>query len=200
MSQSNGNQISMISKDVLYQGWSRIVDYRFTYQRGDGTVSERSWEVCERPEASAVLVYNRDLGKLIFVRQFRPPVYAMKHGDGFFLEIAAGLIDEGETPDVAARREVREETGYAVGKLEPITAMISAPGLMTEKVHCFAAIVDGTMHVDDGGGLAEENEDIELVELSLDEASAMIQSGEISDAKTVIAVQWALLNPAFFEA
>jgi nudix-type nucleoside diphosphatase (YffH/AdpP family) len=188
----------ILKKTVLFEGWSRIVEYVFSYRDSKGRESERSWEVCERPEAATVLVYDRDLGKLVLVRQFRVPVYAMGGRDGFLLEAAAGLIDEGESPEQAAIREAREETGYAIGELIPVSAMISAPGILTEVVHCFAAVADGSMRIGDGGGLDDEHEDIEIVTLTLDEAMAMVASGEISDAKTIIMLQWAAMNRPVF--
>lgn len=192
------DRVDIIRKNKLYEGWSRVVEYVFRYRDGAGRESERSWEVCERPEASAVLVFDRDAGKFVLVRQFRVPVFAMGEGDGFFLEAAAGLIDDGETPEQAAMREAREETGYAVDALIPVRAIITAPGLLTEKVHCYAAIVDASMRVGDGGGLDDEHEDIELVSLSPQEAMAMVETGAISDAKTVVLLQWAAMNRGVF--
>ncbi|MGV0910179.1 NUDIX domain-containing protein [Martelella sp. FOR1707] len=188
----------ILQKNVLFEGWSRIVEYVFHYRDSKGRDSDRSWEVCERPEAASVLVYDRDLGRFVLVRQFRVPVFALGGRDGFLLEAAAGLVDDGETPREAAIREAREETGYAVGELIPVSAMIPAPGILTEVVHCFAAIADGSMRVEDGGGLADEHEDIEIVTLTLDEAMAMVTSGEISDAKTIIMLQWAAMNRQIF--
>lgn len=188
----------ILQKNVLFEGWSRIVEYVFHYRDSKGRDSDRSWEVCERPEAASVLVYDRDLGRFVLVRQFRVPVFALGGRDGFLLEAAAGLVDDGETPREAAIREAREETGYAVGELIPVSAMIPAPGILTEVVHCFAAIADSSMRVDDGGGLADEHEDIEIVTLTFDEAMAMVTSGEISDAKTIIMLQWAAMNRSVF--
>nr|WP_272211089.1 NUDIX hydrolase [Marinicella sp. W31]MDC2876972.1 NUDIX hydrolase [Marinicella sp. W31] len=198
MTKGQSDRISMTGKTVLHDGWSRLVDYSFSYTFSDGKVVARNWEVCERPAASSVLVFDRDARKFVLVRQFRVPVYAMGEGDGFFLEAAAGLIDEGETPEQAAIREAREETGYNVEKLIPVRAIVPAPGLMTEKVHCYAAVVDGAMRVGSGGGLDAEHEDIELVFLTFDAAMAMVESGDISDAKTVVMLQWAALNRRVF--
>ncbi|WP_174800758.1 NUDIX domain-containing protein [Martelella limonii] len=192
------DRVDIISRKTLFEGWNRIVEYVFRYHDSKGRDIERSWEVSERPEAAAVLVFDRDLGRFVLVRQFRVPVYAMGEGDGFFLETAAGLIDKGETPDEAAIREAREETGYAVETLIPAYRIVSAPGLMTEKIHCYTAIVDASMRVAEGGGLADEHEDIELVTLSLEEAMDMVATGAISDAKTVVMLQWAAMNRQVF--
>lgn len=198
MATDRSDRVSVRAKNMKYEGWSRIVEYDFSYRTGNGDVIERSWEVCERPNASAVLVFDRDKGKFIFVRQLRVPVYAMGEGDGFLIEAAAGLIDKGETPEQAARREAREETGYDVHDIRLVSGMLSAPGLMTEKVFCYVAVAGSSMRVTEGGGLAAEHEDIELLELTFDEATAMVETGEICDAKTVILIQWAALNRSFF--
>lgn len=188
------DRVSILNTKTLYKGWSTLVEYVFRYRAADGSETERSWEVCMRPEASAVLVYDRDLGKFVLVRQFRVPVYAAGLGEGFLIEAAAGLIDAGETPEQAAIREAGEETGYRIETLIPVSAVVSAPGLMTERVHCYFAIADESMRIGDGGGLADEHEDIELVAFTLDEAMAMVASGKIADAKTVVLLQWAALN------
>ncbi|MBB4121690.1 NUDIX domain-containing protein [Martelella radicis] len=198
MTRDQSAPISNLSRTTLSDGWCRLVEYAFDYHFADGRVVERSWEVCERPEATSVLVFDRSSRKFVLVRQFRVPVYAMGEGDGFFLETAAGLIDDGESPEETAIREVCEETGYHVEELLPIRAIIAAPGLMTEKIHCYAAIVDEGMRIGAGGGLDEEHEEIQVVHLAFDEAMAMVDSGEISDAKTIVMLQWAALNRDVF--
>ncbi|WP_176083224.1 NUDIX hydrolase [Martelella sp. HB161492] len=199
MSEKTSDRVTILETTQIYSGWTTLNAYRFSYLKADGGTYELTWEVCIRPEAAAVLVFDRDLGKFVFVRQFRIPVYLSTEGAGFLLEVAAGLIDKGEVPVEAARREVMEETGYRVDDLRHVVTTITAPGVMTEHIHCYVAIVDSSMRVAEGGGLDDENEDLEIVTFGFDEAIAMIESGEITDAKTVILLQWAQLNRSFFE-
>ena len=121
-------------------------------------------------------------------------------GPDFLLDIPAGLL-EGDAPHEAIRREAMEETGYFVGEAHHLFDFFASPGTLTEKVALFAAFVSASDRVMEGGGLEEEHEYIEVVELKLDEAFAMISSGEIVDAKTIMALQWAMLaRPALNNA
>jgi ADP-ribose pyrophosphatase len=107
--------------------------------------------------------------------------------------VPAGLLDDDE-PEAAIRREAMEETGYRVRDVRFLFRAYSAPGAVTEVVHFFAAVIDIADRVTDGGGLDEEHEDIEVLELSLDRAVAMVESGEIVDLKTIALLQWAASN------
>ncbi|TPW29729.1 NUDIX hydrolase [Martelella alba] len=198
MTDKTSDRVSILETKQIYSGWTTLNAYRFSYAKANGEAYEVTWEVCMRPEAAAVLVFDRDLGKFVFVRQFRMPAYLSMDGDGFMLEVAAGLIDDGEVPLKAAQREVLEETGFRVEALHHVLTTLTAPGLMTEHIHCYATIVDAGMRVAEGGGLDEENEDLEIVTIGFDEAIAMVVSGEIVDAKTVILLQWAAMNRSFF--
>jgi nudix-type nucleoside diphosphatase (YffH/AdpP family) len=116
------------------------------------------------------------------------------HGEpAWILETPAGLLD-GDEPEPAIRREAMEETGFRVRDVRFLFKAYSSPGSSTEVVHFFAASIDTKDRVSEGGGLAEEHEDIEVVEIPLDGAMAMIESGEIIDFKTIILLQWAMLN------
>ena len=125
----------------------------------------------------------------MLVRQFRVPAYVNGH-DGWLLEVPAGLLD-GDNPEEAIRREAAEETGYRVENVTHLFKSFMSPGSVTETLDFFVAEIDVTQRADEGGGLEEEHEDIEVLDVSLDEALAMIASGEIMDAKTVMLLQWA---------
>jgi GDP-mannose pyrophosphatase NudK len=126
------------------------------------------------------------------VRQLRIPAYLNGHS-GWLLETPAGLLD-GDHPAEAIKREVMEETGYLVTDVRPVFQAFMSPGAVTETVHFFAAIIDVTVRAEDGGGAAHEDEDIEVLEIPLADAMAMIDSGEICDGKTIMLLQWAMLN------
>ncbi|WP_315943090.1 NUDIX domain-containing protein [Microbacterium festucae] len=133
---------------------------------------------------------------MLLTRQFRYPVYVNDHPDGMPLETAAGLLDD-DDPATAIRREAAEETGVEVGELTHVWDVYMSPGSVTERIHFFAAPYDGAARHGDRGGLAEEGEHIELVEVGIDEALAMVRGGRIQDAKTIMLLQWAVLDGPF---
>lgn len=140
-----------------------------------------------RPDAVALLVFNKDTNKIILVKQFRYPI-ANREPENI-LEVVAGKIDGGESPKAAAIRELEEEIGYSIKEemLSNSLEMFASPGYSTEKIHIFLAIVDNSNKTSDGGGVAGEHENIEIVEIDLNEFMSKIRSNEIKDAKTIIA-------------
>ena len=159
------------------------VTYR--YETFAGPMSEDvTREVFRAREAVAVVVFDKALGKLALIRQFR--IHTHLRGNGWLLELAAGMMDPGETPLEAALRETAEETGYDVADADYVTAFFTAPGGTTELVHLFHVEAEGRARVADG----LEDEDIETVFLTPEEARAMLWSGEIADAKTIIGLSW----------
>ena len=143
----------------------------------------------ERGNSVAVLVFNLNTNKLILINQFRYPTY--ENGHGWINEAIAGIIDAGETPEEAARREVHEETGLNISSLEHIATFYPSPGGSSEQIFLYYSEVSGetTIH-NNSGGLADEGEDIMSLELSLEDALGKISSGEIIDAKTIIGLYW----------
>ena len=111
------------------------------------------------------------------------------------IEVPAGLLD-GDQPEAAIRREAMEETGFRVRDVRFLFKAMTSPGSSTEVIHFFAAVIDTSDRVADGGGLAEEHEDIEVLEVRLPDAIVMIEKGDICDAKTIMLLQWAALNVA----
>jgi nudix-type nucleoside diphosphatase (YffH/AdpP family) len=142
-----------------------------------------------------VLLYDAERRTVLLTRQFRFPAYVNGHPDGLLLETAAGLLDD-DDPVTAVRREAEEETGHRVGELTHVFDLFMSPGSVTEQLHCYAGSYDAGTRTTAGGGLAEEGEDIEVVELDVDEALAQVGTG-IVDAKTVLLLQWAVLSGPF---
>lgn len=176
----------------MFQGFFGVDDATLRYEKPDGTMSDVTSRLCvERGDAAGVVVFNTDSQKLILVRQFRYP--CLRHGDGWPIEIVAGAIDPGETPEQAARREVEEEIGYRVKSLTKIGPFYGSPGGLSEVVHLFYAEVASHEVVHQGGGL--EGEDVELVRVTRDEAFAMMDRGEIRDAKALIGLSWLRRQP-----
>ena len=150
----------------------------FEYRRANGEWQTQSRETYDRGNCATVLPYNLAQRTVVLVRQFRYPVYVNGYDD-LLIEAAAGVLD-GEAPEVRIRAEAEEETGYRLGSIR--------------KQHFFVAEYDPSMRVGSGGGLADEGEDIEVLELPIDSALAMISDGRIVDAKTIMLLQYAALH------
>ncbi|RMF76699.1 MAG: NUDIX hydrolase [Chloroflexi bacterium] len=173
----------------------QLKETRLRYERYDGTMSDEIVRLnLERGDSAAVLIHNQAKDVLLFTEQFRYPTY--EKGPGWMLEVTAGMVDEGENPAETMRRELQEEIGYQVQSLQKISTFYVSPGGTSERIHLFYASVTDSDRTGKGGGLAREGEDIRTVALSVDEAIKMVESGEICDAKTMIAVQWLQLNRA----
>ncbi len=182
----------IVQDKTLSDGWTRLSNYEIDYTDSQGETHRLHREVYHRTPAATILLHDPKRDTVVLVRQFRLP--AQLHGEpAWILETPAGLLD-GEEPEAAIRREAMEETGFRVRDISFLFKAYSSPGSSTEVVHFFAALIDTEDRVSNGGGLAEEHEDIEVVEVPLDEALAMIGTGEIVDFKTIMLLQWAALN------
>ncbi|TMJ47295.1 MAG: GDP-mannose pyrophosphatase [Alphaproteobacteria bacterium] len=164
----------------------------FEWRRADGEWQTQHREVFDRGDAATVLPYNLNERTVVLVRQFRYPAYVNGHDD-LMIEAAAGLLDN-ETPEVRIRAETEEETGYRLHDIRKVFEAFMSPGAVTEKLHFFVAEYEPHMRMGDGGGLPSEGEDIEVLELPIDQALAMIGDGRIVDAKTIMLVQYAALH------
>jgi nudix-type nucleoside diphosphatase (YffH/AdpP family) len=164
----------------------------FEWRRADGEWQALTREVFERDDAAALLAYNLAQRTVILVRQFRYPAYVNGYDD-LLTEAAAGLLDK-DTPESRIRAEAEEETGYRLKHVKKIFEAFMSPGAVTEKIHFFVAEYDPSMKIGSGGGLASEGEDIEVVELSIDQALEMVGDGRIVDAKTIMLLQYAALH------
>ncbi|GIF13660.1 NUDIX domain-containing protein [Actinoplanes teichomyceticus] len=182
--------------ELLATAWHVLRRTTYDYRRRDGSWSRERRETYDRGDGATVLLYHPEQETVLLTRQFRYPVYVNGHPDGMFLETAAGLLD-GEDPAAAIRREASEELGVVIGELEPVFAVWTSPGSVTERVHCFAAPYSAQSRVGPGGGLADDGEDIAAVEMPFTQALKGIETGEIADAKTIMLLQWAALRGPF---
>ncbi len=174
----------------LYDGFLKLEETYLRHETPDGGMSPEMMRLnVERGDGAAVLVFNRDRGTVVLTRQFR---YAnWKRGDGgASLEIPAGTVAAGESPEDVARSELLQEIGYDVADLRPLFTFYASPGTSTERVFLYYAEVAGDHKVSDGGGLDTEHEYIEVVEMPVDEALDALDRGLMGDAKTIIALQW----------
>ncbi|MBM1174601.1 NUDIX domain-containing protein [Microvirga arabica] len=169
--------------ETLYEGWRKLL--KLTVQMPDGRTMAR--EVLNSADAAAVLPYDWQARKVILVRQFRAPVMHVE-GEPDLLEAVAGLLD-GDEPEACARREAMEEAGLRLRDLERVVTAWSTPGITTERLHLFLAPYTSADRVEEGGGLAEEHEEIEVLEIDIDELMEMLQQGAIADMKTLVLIQ-----------
>ena len=191
-------KIDILKDENLSKKWYHLSNVTFDYTGSTGKTVTLKREVYDRGNGATILLFDPKRETVILVRQFRMPVHLNGHS-GWLIETPAGLLD-GDHPEEAIRREVMEETGYAVHAVRPVFRSFMSPGAVTEIIHFFVALIDSAERVSDGGGVADEHEDIEVLEIGLDKAMAMIESGDICDAKTIMLLQWAALNRAKLKA
>jgi nudix-type nucleoside diphosphatase (YffH/AdpP family) len=177
---------------VLSDNYATLKDTTFEWRRANGEWQTQTRETFDRGNAATLLPYHLKQRTVVLVRQFRYPAYVNGYDD-LMIEALAGLLDN-ETPDVRIRAEAEEETGYRLGDVRKVFEAFMSPGAVTEKIHFFVAEYDPSMKIGSGGGIADEGEDIEVLELSIDQALAMIADGRIADAKTIMLLQYAALN------
>jgi GDP-mannose pyrophosphatase NudK len=186
-------RIRNIEKTLLSDNWYTLNKYVFDYQNTNGQWQRQVRESYDRGNGATVLLYNSDEGKIVLTRQFRMPTYVNGNPDGMLIETCAGLLEQ-DNPEDCIIREIEEETGYQINKVKKLFEAYMSPGSVTEVVHFFIAQYQDTMRVSEGGGLAQEQEYIEVLEMDFDLAYNMIASGEIKDAKTIMLLQYAKLH------
>ena len=182
--------------ELLASGWHVLRRTTFEQRRRDGSWTTEQRETYDRGNGATLLPYDVDRGTVLLTRQFRYPAYVNGSPDGMLVEAAAGLLDE-QDAESAVRREAEEELGIRLGEVARLFDLFMSPGSVTERVAFFAAPYTPADRVSDGGGVADEGEDIEVLELGIDEALAMVDDGRIADGKTIVLLQWAVLRGPF---
>jgi len=188
------NPIIKIQKtELLSDNWYVLNKVTYEYQKEDNTIETHIREVYDRGNGAAILLYNSTNKTVILTRQFRLPTYLNGNASGMMIEVCAGLLDK-DHPEQCIIRETEEETGYRLSTVHKVFETYMSPGSVTEILYLFVGEYDATMKVNKGGGIASEQENIEVLELPFDETLAMIESGEIKDAKTIMLLQYAKIN------
>ena len=189
---SVANRVRVKNVRLLSDNHYTLKTTTFEWRRGDGKWQVQHRETYDRGNAATVLPYNLAQRTVVLVLQFRYPAYVNGYDD-LMIEAAAGLLDDA-SPETRIRAEAEEETGYRLGAIRKIFEVFMSPGSVTEKLHFFVAEYQPDMRVGSGGGLASEGEDIEVLEVKIDDALAMIADGRIVDGKTIILLQYAALS------
>ena len=188
----NEERVRIRDVTTLSHDWYLLQKTTFDYLRRDGQWQSQTRETYDRGDGATILLYNRAKRTVILIRQFRFPTYRDGH-DGFLIEAAAGLLEQA-SPEQRIRAEVEEETGYRVGAVHKVFEAFMSPGSVTERLHFFVAEYDPSSRLHDGGGLAHEGEDIDVLELPLAQAMQMVADGRICDGKTIMLLQHAQLQ------
>jgi nudix-type nucleoside diphosphatase (YffH/AdpP family) len=181
------DRVHIVSSEVLIDDWARLTKYTIDFKRSDGRVERQIRQVYDRGDGATILPIDPVRKTVLLIRQFRMPVYLTdKHG--FLIEACAGLLDEND-PETTIHKEAEEELGYRIKEVRRVLVAYGSPGSVKERLFFFLARYAPADRISAGGGAAHEGEDIEVIELPLAEALAMVKRGEIHDAKTVILLQ-----------
>ncbi len=188
----NKSQFRITRTEIMAKGWSSLSRLTVEAIMRDGREVELKREVADHGPGAAILAVDPQRGTCLLVRQWRAGA-AFNGEDGFLIEACAGLLDA-DHPEECVRREALEELGTHVSDIRHVCDCYSSPGAVSEKLSLFVGTYSANDRVNAGGGLLEEGEDIEVLEMPIDEAYGLIASGGIIDAKTVILLQYVKLQ------
>jgi len=182
------SNVNIQKTEILSDQWYTLKKVTFTVKKKNGDIETQSREAYDRGNGAVILLYNINSKNVILTRQFRLPTYINGNPTGMMIEACAGLLDN-DNPEDCIKRETEEETGYKISRVEKIFEAYMSPGSVTEILHFFVAEYSDNMKINGGGGLQEEGENIEVLEINIEKALEMIDSGEIRDAKTIMLIQ-----------
>jgi GDP-mannose pyrophosphatase NudK len=186
------DRVRVIDQQLLSDNWGIVKKTTLELKRRNGEWQRQERETYDRGDGAGILLYDPEQKTVVLTRQFRFPVFF--HGEpGWLIEVCAGKLD-GDDPVTCAKKEAEEESGYRVSDVKLVFSSYMSPGSVTEKLSLFVARYDPASKVSDGGGIEDEGEDIEVLELPFADAMAMVGRGEIADAKTIMLLQHVALN------
>ena len=175
----------IVSRETLARGFGHFERIVFRRRRSDGPMNELTRDILDTGDGVTILPYDKTRGTVILIRQFRGVAF-LKSGVEGMIETCAGKL-EGADPVARVIKETEEETGIRLsGPPVRLFEAYMSPGSFAERLTFFAAPYTSADRVGKGGGLVQEGEDIEVLEMTLDDALAMIERGEIVDAKTIL--------------
>jgi nudix-type nucleoside diphosphatase (YffH/AdpP family) len=181
-------KVNILQTDILSDNWYTLRKITYEYLKKDGTWQTQNREAYDRGNGATILLYNKTMKTVILTRQFRLPTFLNGNESGMLIETCAGLLDKDNAED-CIRRETEEETGYKISDVKKVFEAYMSPGSVTEMLYFFIAEYSKSMKVTDGGGIAQEQEEIEVLEMHIDKAMELMFSGEIKDGKTIMLLQ-----------
>ncbi|RZL38882.1 MAG: GDP-mannose pyrophosphatase NudK [Pedobacter sp.] len=187
------DNVKIVDTEILSDNWFVLKKITYEYTKANGTKTIQTREAYDRGNGATILLYNKVQNTVILTRQFRLPTFVNGNADGMLIESCAGLLDKDNAED-CIKRETEEETGYKITDVRKIFEAYMSPGSVTEILHFFIAEYAKEMKVSEGGGVDHEEENIEVLELSIDDAMNRIKTGEIKDGKTIMLLQYIKLN------
>lgn len=187
------DRVRILDTKVLSDNWYVLRKITYDYLQNDGSWQTYNREAYDRGNGATILLYNKANKTVILTRQFRLPTFVNGNESGMLIESCAGLLDK-NNPEECIRRETEEETGYRLRDVRKIFEAYMSPGSVTEILYFFIAEYESSMKINDGGGVAHEQENIEVLETHFDKALNMIETGEIRDGKTIMLLQYLRLH------
>jgi len=186
-------KVKILNTEVLSDNWYTLRKITYEYHKKDGTIETQSREAYDRGNGAVILLYNKQQNTVVLTRQFRLPTFVNGNETGMLIEACAGLLDK-DSPEDCIKRETEEETGYRITDVKKIFEAYMSPGSVTEILYFFVAEYSKSMKVSEGGGVEQEQENIEVLEMSIQQALSMVDNGEIKDAKTIMLLQYVKLH------
>ncbi len=187
------NTVNILDTKILSDNWYTLKKISFELVKPGGTKQLLHREAYDRGNGATILLYNRQTKNVILTRQFRLPTFINGNATGYLIETCAGLLDKNNAED-CIKRETEEETGYTITEVKKVFEAYMSPGSVTELLYFFVAEYSSNMKTGEGGGIAEEHENIEVLEMPFATALSLMQTGGIKDGKTIMLLQYAHIN------
>lgn len=182
------SKIKIIDTKILADNWYTLKKITYQLLKPDGTWQTQEREAYDRGNGATILLYNTHAATVILTRQFRLPTFINGNESGMLIEACAGLLDK-DDPEACIKRETEEETGYKITDVKKVFEVYMSPGSVTELLYFFIAEYSKDMKVNEGGGIEHEQENIEVLEMHINDAMQLIETGEIKDGKTIMLLQ-----------
>ena len=182
-------RVEVNARRRLLNDFFKVDEAQVSFECFDGSMSPPVRRlVFERGDSLAAVVFDPEARLVFFTEQFRFPT--LEKGPGWLIEVIAGMVEAGEEPGAALRREIEEELGFRAERVEHLSTFYVSPGGSSERIWLYYAEVSEAGRVSAGGGVRGEHEDVRVVSMSPEEARAALTAGRLADAKTIIGLQW----------